>query len=76
MSDNPIKIAFIVSSGLYEIDGIENIVEKDIDTPFGRPDKIITGVINGIDCAFLPRHGRGHILNPSEINHRAKIYMR
>ncbi len=75
MSDNPVKIAFIGGSGLYEIDGIENVVEKDIDTPFGRPsDKIITGVINGINCAFLPRHGRGHILNPSEINQRANIY--
>ncbi|BAV58870.1 S-methyl-5'-thioadenosine phosphorylase [Endomicrobiia bacterium] len=75
MSDNPIKIAFIGGSGLYQIDGIENIVEKDIDTPFGRPsDKIITGVINRINCAFLPRHGRGHILNPSEINQRANIY--
>jgi 5'-methylthioadenosine phosphorylase len=75
MSDNSVKIAFIGGSGLYEIDGIENIVEKDIDTPFGRPsDKIITGVINGISCAFLPRHGRGHIFNPSEINQRANIY--
>jgi 5'-methylthioadenosine phosphorylase len=70
-----VKIAFIGESGLYEIDGIENIVEKDISTPFGSPsDKIITGTINGINCAFLPRHGRGHVLNPSEINQRANMY--
>ncbi|MDR3253778.1 MAG: S-methyl-5'-thioadenosine phosphorylase [Endomicrobium sp.] len=75
MNADLIKIAFIGGSGLYEIDGIENIVEKDISTPFGDPsDKLITGTINGINCAFLPRHGRGHILNPSEINQRANIY--
>jgi 5'-methylthioadenosine phosphorylase len=75
MSDNPVKIAFIGGSGLYEIDCIKNIVEKDIDTPFGRPsDKIITGEINDVNCAFLPRHGRGHVLNPSEINQRANMY--
>ena len=69
------KIAFIGGSGLYEIDGIENVVENDIDTPFGKPsDKIITGNINGVPCAFLPRHGRGHVFLPSEINQRANIY--
>ncbi|MDR0800339.1 MAG: S-methyl-5'-thioadenosine phosphorylase [Endomicrobium sp.] len=75
MSGNLVKIAFIGGSGLYEIDGIENIVERDVDTPFGKPsDKIIAGEINGVNCVFLPRHGRGHILNPSEINQRANIY--
>jgi len=74
MTENLVKIAFIGGSGLYEIEGIENIIEKDIDTPFGRPsDKIIIGAVNGVSCAFLPRHGRGHILNPSEINQRANI---
>jgi 5'-methylthioadenosine phosphorylase len=69
------KIAFIGGSGLYEIDGIENVAENDIDTPFGKPsDKIITGNLNGIPCAFLPRHGRGHIYLPSEINQRANMY--
>jgi 5'-methylthioadenosine phosphorylase len=48
---------------MYEIDGIENIFEKDINTPFDRlSNKIIAGVINGINCAFLPRHSKGHIL--------------
>jgi 5'-methylthioadenosine phosphorylase len=69
------KIAFIGGSGLYEMDGIENVVEKEIDTPFGKPsDKIVTGTINGVKCAFLPRHGKGHVLLPSEINQRANMY--
>ncbi|MCA6071319.1 MAG: S-methyl-5'-thioadenosine phosphorylase [Endomicrobium sp.] len=75
MRGNPVKIAFIGGSGLYEIDGIENVVEKNIDTPFGKPsDKIITGTISDTSCAFLPRHGRGHVMNPSEINQRANMY--
>lgn len=75
MRGNLVKIAFIGGSGLYEIAGIKNIIERDVDTPFGRPsDKITTGEINGVNCAFLPRHGRGHTLNPSEINQRANIY--
>ncbi|MDR2426157.1 MAG: S-methyl-5'-thioadenosine phosphorylase [Endomicrobium sp.] len=73
--ENSAKIAFIGGSGLYEIDGIENVIEKDIDTPFGKPsDKITIGTINGIKCAFLPRHGKGHTLLPSEINQRANMY--
>jgi len=73
--ENPVKIAFIGGSGLYEIDNLENVVEKEIDTPFGKPsDKIITGSVNGINCAFLPRHGRGHVYLPSEVNQRANMY--
>lgn len=69
------KIAFIGGSGLYEIDGIEDLVEKEIDTPFGKPsDKITIGSINGIKCAFLSRHGKGHVFLPSEINQRANMY--
>ncbi|MDR1952063.1 MAG: S-methyl-5'-thioadenosine phosphorylase [Elusimicrobiota bacterium] len=73
--DNFVKIAFIGGSGLYEIEGIEDIIEKDIDTPFGKPsDKITVGNINGVKCAFLPRHGRGHLYLPSEINQRANMW--
>ncbi|MDR3111829.1 MAG: S-methyl-5'-thioadenosine phosphorylase [Elusimicrobiota bacterium] len=75
MKEDLVKIAFIGGSGLYEIDGIADVVEKDIDTPFGKPsDKIIIGNLNGINCAFLPRHSRNHTLMPSEINQRANIY--
>lgn len=73
--ENLAKIAFIGGSGLYEIDGIEGLAQKEIDTPFGKPsDKITLGEINGIKCAFLPRHARGHVLLPSEINQRANMY--
>lgn len=73
--ENLAKIAFIGGSGLYEMDGIENVVEKEIETPFGKPsDKIVIGKIGGIKCAFLPRHGRGHVYLPSEINQRANMY--
>jgi 5'-methylthioadenosine phosphorylase len=69
------KIAFIGGSGLYEIDGIKNTAEMDIDTPFGKPsDKITIGEIDGALCAFLPRHARGHIWTPSELNQRANMF--
>lgn len=67
-------IGIIGGSGLYEI-GLENSKELDIDTPFGKPsDKIIIGDLKGVQFAFLPRHGRGHRIMPSEINYRANIY--
>jgi len=75
MQDLKAEIAFIGGSGLYEIDGIDNIIEKEIDTPFGKPsDKIVIGDIEGVKCAFLPRHGKGHIFLPSEINQRANMW--
>ncbi|MHB9154713.1 MAG: S-methyl-5'-thioadenosine phosphorylase [Endomicrobiales bacterium] len=71
----PVKIAVIGGSGLYEIEGIEDVREMKIATPFGDPsDVIVTGALNGARCAFLPRHGRGHRLLPSEVNSRANIY--
>lgn len=70
-----IKIAVIGGSGVYEIQGIENLKEIKIKTPFGNPsDAIITGELNGVKCAFLPRHGKGHSILPSELNARANIY--
>ncbi|MGY3803718.1 S-methyl-5'-thioadenosine phosphorylase [Pigmentibacter ruber] len=68
-------LAFIGGSGLYDLPGIENVQEKEIETPFGKPsDNIITGEIDGRPIAFLPRHGRGHRFLPSEVNYRANIY--
>ena len=62
------KIAFIGGSGLYEMDGLTNRQELKLRTPFGDPsDVIVTGSINGTGVAFLPRHGRGHRLSPTEI---------
>jgi 5'-methylthioadenosine phosphorylase len=69
------KIGVIGGSGLYDIPGIENIEEVNVDTPFGRPsDAITVGTLGGVGVAFLPRHGRGHTILPSEIPVRANIY--
>jgi len=69
------KIGIIGGSGLYDIEGIENVEERKVSTPFGDPsDKIVTGILAGVEVAFLPRHGKGHRLNPSEINYRANIF--
>ncbi len=69
------KIGIIGGSGLYEIEGMENVREVRVDTPFGEPsDRIVLGRLENVDCAFLPRHGRGHWIIPSGINSRANIY--
>jgi len=69
------KIGVIGGSGLYDIPGIENVEEVAIDTPFGKPsDSLIIGRLEGVGVAFLPRHGRGHRISPSEIPQRANIY--
>jgi 5'-methylthioadenosine phosphorylase len=72
---NDIKIAVIGGSGVYKLDGLEDVSEREVKTPFGKPsDAIITGRLNGKMVAFLPRHGRGHYKIPSEVNYRANIY--
>jgi 5'-methylthioadenosine phosphorylase len=69
------KIGIIGGSGLYQIEGIKNVKEVSIATPFGKPsDKFIVGNLEGKDVIFLPRHGRGHRINPSEVNYRANIF--
>lgn len=68
-------IGIIGGSGLYEMEGITNLKEKKIETPFGAPsDSYIVGKIAGKEAAFLPRHGRGHKILPGELNFRANIY--
>jgi len=70
-----VKIAVIGGSGLYEMEGIQELKEVKIKTPFGMPSDVITiGRIDGVQCAFLPRHGRGHRILPSELPSRANIY--
>lgn len=70
-----IKLAVIGGSGIYELDGIKNVEEVNISTPFGKPsDAIICGELDGGTIAFLPRHGRGHRILPAEVNSRANIY--
>ena len=69
------KVGIIGGSGLYDIKGLKKKEWITVDTPFGAPsDKYLTGEIDGVRIAFLPRHGRRHTLLPSEINYRANIY--
>src|SRR3989338_6354460 len=68
-------IGIIGGSGLYQIEGIKKIKEVTLKPPSDNPsDQFITGVLEKTPVVFLPRHGRGHRINPSEINYRANIY--
>ncbi len=69
------KIAVIGGSGLYEIEGVKVLHEVEVPTPFGMPSDAITiADIGGKEVAFLPRHGKGHRLLPTEVNYRANIF--
>lgn len=69
------KIGIIGGSGLYKIEGISNLKEAAVRTPFGEPsDKFITGVLEDKEVVFLPRHGIGHRIPPHQINYQANIY--
>lgn len=69
------NIGIIGGSGLYEIEGLMDIEEVDVSTPFGQPsDRIVVGTLQGKRVAFLPRHGRGHRILPGEVNARANVY--
>lgn len=68
-------VAFIGGTGLYEVDSLDQAEAVCMDTPFGAPsDMIVVGRLNGLQVAFLPRHGRGHIHTPSHLPSRANIY--
>ncbi|MBI4667492.1 MAG: S-methyl-5'-thioadenosine phosphorylase [Nitrospinae bacterium] len=68
-------IGIIGGSGLYEMEGLLNVKSVKVPTPFGDPsDEIVTGTLDGVEMAFLPRHGRGHRILPSELNFRANIW--
>lgn len=68
-------IGIIGGSGLYQMEGLESTSWRAVSTPFGSPsDEFLIGKIEGRDVAFLPRHGRGHRILPSELNHRANIW--
>jgi 5'-methylthioadenosine phosphorylase len=74
MEQTPI-LGVIGGSGLYGMDGLENVESRLIDTPFGKPSSpVIIGDLLSQRIAFLARHGVGHVLSPSEVNYRANIY--
>ena len=69
------RVGIIGGSGLYELDGMSHVKEVRISTPFGDPsDAIKLGDIEGVHAAFLPRHGVGHRISPSELPSKANIY--
>ena len=75
MTTQKAKIGIIGGSGLYEMDGLTGVQFVDIETPFGSPsDSIAIGDLSGIPVAFLPRHGRGHRINPTNLPSHANIY--
>ena len=70
----PTVIGVIGGSGVYEIDGLENTRWEKVSSPFGEPsDELLMGELKGQKMVFLPRHGRGHRIPPSELNYRANI---
>ena len=67
-------IGIIGGSGLYQIDGVEDVEWRRVESPFGAAsDEFCFGTLDGQPVVFVPRHGRGHVLPPSEINYRANI---
>ncbi len=69
------KIGVIGGSGLYQMEELQGVNEIKVDTPFGDPsDALITGVLDGKEMVFLPRHGVGHRIQPTDLNYRANIY--
>jgi len=69
------KIGIIGGTGLYKIEGMTEIEELKVTTPFGEPsDAIVLGKLEGVRVAFLPRHGKGHRINPTELPVKANIY--
>lgn len=70
-----VTLAVIGGSGVYDIETLTDIEERQVATPFGEPsDTIVIGRLSGVRIAFLPRHGRGHRLTPTEVPYRANIW--
>jgi len=70
-----IRIGIIGGSGLYQMDGLTNAEEVEVETPFGKPSDLYrVGTLEGKRVAFLARHNRNHTISPSELNFRANIY--
>jgi 5'-methylthioadenosine phosphorylase len=67
-------LGIIGGSGVYDIDGLEGAVWKEVESPWGAPsDALLFGRYEGIELVFLPRHGRGHVQTPTTVNYRANI---
>ena len=67
-------VGLIGGSGLYELDGLTETVWRTVTTPWGAPsDQLLFGLLGDVECVFLPRHGRGHVLGPTQLPFRANI---
>ncbi len=67
-------LGIVGGSGIYDLDGLAHARRVAVATPFGTPsDDLVIGTLDGLDVAFLPRHGRGHRLSPSDVNYRANV---
>lgn len=70
-----VKIGIVGGSGVYNMEGLTDVEEITVDTPFGPPsDVLIKGKLEGVEVVFIPRHGRGHTLTPTEVPYRANIF--
>ena len=75
MSESRIRIGVIGGSGLYQMEGLIDVEERHVATPFGDPsDAVVIGTLEGARVAFVARHGRGHRIMPTEVNYRANIF--
>lgn len=75
MNAQPIRIGVIGGSGLYQMEGLTDVEERRIATPFGDPsDAVVVGMLEGVRVAFVARHGRGHRITPTEVNYRANVF--
>src|SRR6478672_1007056 len=67
-------LGIIGGSGIYDLPGLEDVCDEEIESPWGEPSaQVRRGTIAGLPIVFLPRHGKGHVLSPSDINYRANI---
>ena len=72
---DPVPVGIIGGSGLYRFEGLKDVEEHAVQTPFGAPsDTVLVGTLEGVRVAFLARHGRGHRISPMEVNYRANIF--
>jgi 5'-methylthioadenosine phosphorylase len=70
-----IRVGIIGGSGLYQMEGLTDVEQRRISTPFGDPsDALLVGTLEGVRVAFLARHGRGHRIMPTDVNYRANIF--
>jgi 5'-methylthioadenosine phosphorylase len=75
MNAQSIRIGVIGGSGLYQMEGLTDVEERHIATPFGDPsDAVVVGTLEGVRIAFVARHGRGHRITPTEVNYRANVF--